>query len=91
MHSFAIDRKNGVRIVSQVGTVIVVTVVIEGETMIVGAEIVIGIMIEIVDTIETVRETMIAPAPMNQDVGGPAQDLESVLETMIVIGTCSPG
>lgn len=65
-----------------------VIVVNEGETMIVGAEIVIGIMIEIVDMIATVTETQTAPAPMTQEVvGGHALDPESDLEIMIDIGT----
>lgn len=85
-----IDQKNGVGIEtgSLVGTVNLVIVVNEGETMIVGAEIVIGIMIEIVDMIATVTETQTAPAPMTQEVvGGHALDPESDLEIMIDIGT----
>jgi hypothetical protein len=55
----------------------------EGETLIVGAEIVIGTMIEIVDMIEIGTETH--PAHMIQEVVG-GHDLESILEIMIVIG-----
>ncbi|KHN29257.1 Putative RNA-binding protein Luc7-like 1 [Glycine soja] len=82
------DQKNGVGIEtgSLVGTVNLVIVVNEGETMIVGAEIMIDIMIEIGDMIETVIETQTAPAPMTQEVvGGHALDPESDLEIMIDI------
>ncbi|CAJ2633413.1 unnamed protein product [Trifolium pratense] len=79
------DQKNGVGIVtgSQVGTVNVVRAMSEGETLIVGAEIVIGTMIETVDMIETGTETH--PAHTIQEVVG-GHDLESILEIMIVIG-----
>lgn len=90
MHLFGIGQKNGVGIEtgSQAGTVNVVIVVNEGETMIVGVETVTGIMIEIVDMSETVTETPTALAPMNQEVvGGHALDLENDLEIMIDIGT----
>ncbi|QCE12462.1 RNA-binding protein Luc7-like 2 [Vigna unguiculata] len=85
-------QKNGAGIEtgSQAGTVNVVIVVNEGETMIVGVETGTGIMIEIVDMSETVTETLTALAPMNQEVvGGHALDLESDLEIMIDIGTGS--
>jgi len=92
MHLFGIGQKNGAGIEtgSQAGTVNVVIVVNEGETMIVGVETGTGIMIEIVDMSETVTETLTALAPMNQEVvGGHALDLESDLEIMIDIGTGS--
>ena len=66
---------------SQVGTGIEVTVVNEGETMIVGVETAIGITTEIVDMIENVTETMI-----DRDVGGPAQDHVRDPGTMIATG-----
>lgn len=69
---------------SLVGTVNVVRAMSEGETMIVGAEIVTtGTMIETVDMIEIVIETH--PATIQEVAGG--HDLESVLEIMIVTGT----
>jgi hypothetical protein len=68
---------------SQVGTVNVVGAMNEGETLIVGAEIVIGTMIETVDMIEIGTETH--PAHTIQEVVG-GHDLESILEIMIVIG-----
>lgn len=74
---------------SQVRTVNVARAMKEDETMIVGAGIVIGTMIETVDMTETGIETWIA-APMIQEVvGGHAHVLESDLEIMIVIGTSS--
>jgi hypothetical protein len=66
-----------------VGTVNVVRAMSEGETMIVGAEIVTGTMIETVDMIEIGTETH--PAMIQEVAGG--HDLESVLEIMIVTGT----
>jgi len=68
---------------SLVGTVNAVRAMSEGETMIVGAEIVTGTMIETVDMIEIGTETH--PAMIQEVAGG--HDLESVLEIMIVTGT----
>lgn len=82
-----LDRKKEVGIVigSQVGSGNVEIVVKEGETMIVRAEIVIGIM-----NGGIVTGNLITPALTSQEaVGGHAHDQKSVLETMIVRGTCS--
>ncbi|TQD68580.1 hypothetical protein C1H46_045887 [Malus baccata] len=58
--------------------------------MIVGAEIAIGTMIEIVDMIAIVTEIQIAPAIMIQEVaGGHAHDRGNVPGIMIATGACS--